>query len=808
MSDFYSDLFAGTGPTAISNDTLLSTHVPFVGAGYDNSGGGDPKFDGNNRLKAGTAAAICLVTATPPSPDYTALFKVKHLDFAADQNWHIMVRVSGSDRYALVFSAFASTPYLALAKSIGGVVTELQTLNWTPTVGQEYTFELKVVGTALTVYRDSVSILTGTASDLSAAGSVAIVLQGASTGSTGLRFTYGQAISGTTIFYQDYLETPGTLLSAHTPNTGTGYSNSLGGDPELDGSGRARSGRAAGISLANATYPGADYTVEFRVKHLDFAADQNWHIVGRCSSGGDRYGLVFGAFLSTPRLALSKSVSSTVTDLVTLDWTPTPGQEYIFQLVLAGSTIKAYRDGTQILTTTDSSISATGKLGVVVQGARTSSTGLRMYAGRAFAPAAATIFTAVVPVNGGSVDLTFDGAASGLTLNDFVVSSGGVNMKLTALTGSGAAYSLKLESYIEKVVAVKVTYLGSSISPVTVTATNNSTTRKEVIRLRALGQGTFIHFSAATWGLSGTVTQATMNSVFNPTSLNIDQWLDACVAMGSRYAVFTTKHDQGFCMWPTTSGTINSSATPWGVSTGIDIVGQFVSKCRARGLKVGLYINFYDPWYTGVRTGHDGTYTPPSTFTAYMGQQITELLSNYGAIDILWLDSWAYRVEIGYVNADYTTLHNLITTLQPNCIVINNNSETDLSHTELYSLEGPPSLPPDSSNLLPAEFHMTATADDDWVWNSTNAGACKDPKVIAQTLALCKAGKTNLLINLPPDTTGVFPSATVAFASAYGAVVGRQGGDLLPVPGNVKKNVDRGDGVLGSLISGPAIYGG
>ncbi|HIB8181637.1 TPA: alpha-L-fucosidase, partial [Elizabethkingia anophelis] len=52
-------------------------------------------------------------------------------------------------------------------------------------------------------------------------------------------------------------------------------------------------------------------------------------------------------------------------------------------------------------------------------------------------------------------------------------------------------------------------------------------------------------------------------SVFNPSSLNTDQWLSAAKSAGAQYAVLVVKHGSGFSLWPTKAHTYNVSNTPW-----------------------------------------------------------------------------------------------------------------------------------------------------------------------------------------------------------------------------------------------------
>lgn len=393
-----------------------------------------------------------------------------------------------------------------------------------------------------------------------------------------------------------------------------------------------------------------------------------------------------------------------------------------------------------------------------------------------------TISMVSVPATGEKITFLTSSSVTGLILSDFSATADGVVLPLKSLTGSGSSYALVLGPiFIAVSQVIHVTYSGSVAVPGTFNATNNSTISMAIVNYNKKQFGAFLHFSTATWAydyLPSGPTQVAINNFFNPISYNMDQWLDSVQTMGAKYAVLTTKHDAGFCLWPTSSGTVNVGATPWYVSTGIDIVRDFTTKCRARGLGVGLYINFYDPWFTLSRSGANGTYvnTAP-TFTEYISQQITELLSNYGAIDILWTDSWAYTAAIGYTNADYATIRALITSLQPNCLLVNNTHTGALDHTDIVEYEGPGMSIPSASNIIASEFCETAMADGNWVWDIAGNGAAIVPTSAVTHLNSCVAAKCNYLLNLPPNTSGLMANLTVVFAQAVGAILG-----IPPVP--------------------------
>ncbi|HEV8692819.1 MAG TPA: alpha-L-fucosidase, partial [Lysobacter sp.] len=102
----------------------------------------------------------------------------------------------------------------------------------------------------------------------------------------------------------------------------------------------------------------------------------------------------------------------------------------------------------------------------------------------------------------------------------------------------------------------------------------------------------FVHFTVNTftgkeWGEGDEDPQ-----VFNPEQLDARQWARAAKAGGFRSLILTTKHHDGFCLWPTATTTHSVKSSAWRNGQG-DVVREFVDACRAEDLGVGFYLS---PW--------------------------------------------------------------------------------------------------------------------------------------------------------------------------------------------------------------------
>src|SRR4029078_7510039 len=104
--------------------------------------------------------------------------------------------------------------------------------------------------------------------------------------------------------------------------------------------------------------------------------------------------------------------------------------------------------------------------------------------------------------------------------------------------------------------------------------------------------GMFIHFGILTY--TGSWSKPNLDiKLFNPTRLDPGQWADAAVAAKMKYGVLTTRHHDGFALWPSSAGTFNVGHIPWRNGKG-DVVREYVDAFRSRGLLPGLYYSIWD----------------------------------------------------------------------------------------------------------------------------------------------------------------------------------------------------------------------
>lgn len=169
----------------------------------------------------------------------------------------------------------------------------------------------------------------------------------------------------------------------------------------------------------------------------------------------------------------------------------------------------------------------------------------------------------------------------------------------------------------------------------------------------------FIHFGPNTftdreWGQGNEP-----ESIFNPTKLNCDQWVEAIKAAGMKGMVLTAKHHDGFCLWPSKYTEHSVKNSPFKG----DVVKEAAEACRRGGIKFGFYLS---PW------DRNSKYYGTPEYNDYFCNQLTELLTGYGDIFCVWFDNACGEGENGKKQEyDFPRYFELIRKYQPNAVIFN-----------------------------------------------------------------------------------------------------------------------------------------
>jgi alpha-L-fucosidase len=249
----------------------------------------------------------------------------------------------------------------------------------------------------------------------------------------------------------------------------------------------------------------------------------------------------------------------------------------------------------------------------------------------------------------------------------------------------------------------------------------------------------------------------TLAETWTPAKNAARRWARLARQAGMKYAVMTTKHHDGFCLWDTEMTEYNAVCH----GPGRDLVAEFVEACRKEDLRVGLYYSLLD-WHhpDGQRCAKDSL--ARTRFLDFTQGCVRELMSNYGPIDILWYDgprplptaeAWESR-----------KMNRMVRRLQPE-ILINNRSRLD---EDFGTPEG---------EVIPQEraWEACMTFNGDWGYAATPAGDWQSVRDVLRMLRTAAAYRGNLLLNIGPTPDGEVPEPAAERLQAIGKWVKKNG---------------------------------
>jgi alpha-L-fucosidase len=263
--------------------------------------------------------------------------------------------------------------------------------------------------------------------------------------------------------------------------------------------------------------------------------------------------------------------------------------------------------------------------------------------------------------------------------------------------------------------------------------------------------GMYIHLNMATyeereWGDAKASPQ-----FFNPRNLDTDQWARAALSAGMTYGCLTTKHHDGFCLWPTATGSANVRQATYKE----DIVRAYAQSFRQQGLKVCLYFSILD-LRANVRP-----YAITPQKIAMIKQQLTELLTSYGEITALVIDGWnAAWSRIGYDQLPFLEIYDHVKSLQPDCLVSDYNAgrypAPILYYSDIKQYEQHAGQTIPAHSMIPSQ--SANTLQSVWFWKESFPREPLRPaaQVVNEWLVPFNAGHCNLILNVAPNREGRF----------------------------------------------------
>ncbi len=171
----------------------------------------------------------------------------------------------------------------------------------------------------------------------------------------------------------------------------------------------------------------------------------------------------------------------------------------------------------------------------------------------------------------------------------------------------------------------------------------------------------FVHFGMNTmtdreWGLGHEDP-----ALFDPSGVDVDQWMRELRAGGMRGVILTAKHHDGFCLWPSAHTRHTVAASPWRDGAG-DLVRETADAARRHGLAFGVYLSPWDRTEARYGTGR--------AYDDFFVDQLTELLTGYGPISTVWLDGANGEGPGGSVQLyDWDRYYEVVRRLQPDAVI-------------------------------------------------------------------------------------------------------------------------------------------
>ena len=301
----------------------------------------------------------------------------------------------------------------------------------------------------------------------------------------------------------------------------------------------------------------------------------------------------------------------------------------------------------------------------------------------------------------------------------------------------------------------------------------------------------FLHFSINTftdkeWGYGDESPKT-----FNPEGFDAGQIVGTLKQAGFRGIIFTVKHHDGFCLWPSKFTEHSVKNSPWKNGKG-DVVREIADACRREGVAFGVYLSPWDrnhPEY-----GRDA-------YIAYYKNQLRELMTGYGPIFEFWMDNanggdgyYGGVRETRRINHDtyypWKEIWDTIHRLQPNTIIWGEiapgcevrwiGNEGGVAGNPCWTIVNPKMWIPrselnlgvrDGSVWMPGEADVSIRPG--WFYHRHEDDAVKSPARLMRLYFESVGRSTNLLLNVPPNRRGVIDEHDVKALREWRSILDR-----------------------------------
>ena len=258
-----------------------------------------------------------------------------------------------------------------------------------------------------------------------------------------------------------------------------------------------------------------------------------------------------------------------------------------------------------------------------------------------------------------------------------------------------------------------------------------------------------------------------------------DNWAECAVNLGARYIVFVAKHQGGFCMWQTQTTKYGIANTPWKQGRG-DVLSDLSASCRKRSLRLGVYLSPRDDYFGAGIGGVCNDPTRQAAYNAMYREQLTEVLTRYGAMVEVWFDGSSVVPTSDLVRkyAAHAAIFQ-----GPDATIRWVGNENSFAPYPLWDAESKPDArsgvstsmhgDPNGDAWIPVECDVSIRRPN-WFWSTANQRNLMTLDDLIEVYYRSVGRGAQLLLNIPADRRGHMPDADFARAREFGAEIRRR----------------------------------
>jgi alpha-L-fucosidase len=297
---------------------------------------------------------------------------------------------------------------------------------------------------------------------------------------------------------------------------------------------------------------------------------------------------------------------------------------------------------------------------------------------------------------------------------------------------------------------------------------------------------------------------------FNPVRFDAHAWVSMAREAGMKYIVITSKHHDGFCLFDSKYTDFDVMSTPFHR----DILKELADACHEQGIRICWYhsiMDWHHPDYLPRRGWEKNRPTEGADFNryiTYLKNQVTELLTSYGKIGVLWFDGeW----ESTWNHTYGQDLYNTVRSLQPNIIV---NNRVDVGRSGMAGLTregnyagdfGTPEQEIPPTGLSGVDWETCMTMNRHWGFNKYDTDFKSSGDLIRKLADIASKGG-NFLLNVGPTPLGEFPQTSIDRLRDIGKWMKTNGESIYGTNASPFKHLDWGRCTLKKIRGGNRLY--